>query len=324
MSTYADAALRGFIAALGGFTFVGIGLVALNVIERKTGGRIQSRHGPLHVGWHGTLQTFADLLKLLQKEYIIPRGADRILFQIAPFLSLVPVLLVFLVVPISPGIAALDFNASILIALVFPPLAIFGIMAAGWSSNSRYSLIASLRSAGQLFAYEIPRALAALSVMMMAGSLSLSGIVERQAAVWFIAAQPIAFLIFWFASMAEANRVPFDLTWAESELVSGFFTEYTGMRWAMFFLGEYGALIGGSVLTAVLFLGGWQGPFLPPVLWLLIKVIVLVMLSLWVRWTWPRFRIDQWLAFSWKVLTPIAVANVLVTGALLLYLRGGL
>lgn len=316
-------AIRSIIAAVVGFSFVGMALVVLNWLERKMGGRMQSRHGPFHVGYHGIFQTIADLLKILQKELFIPKGADKFLFLLAPLLVLVPVLVVFLVVPISSNIVALDSSLALLIALVFPGLSSFGVMAAGWASNSKYSLIASLRSIGQIFAYEIPRTLAALSVVMLAGSLSLIDIVEKQGAVWFVAVQPIAFLIFFFASLAEANRVPFDLTWAESELVSGFFTEYTGMRWALFFLGEYGALITSCLLTAILFFGGWSGPFLPPIVWLLIKTFLLIIFSLWVRWTWPRFRIDKWINFSWKGLIPLSVVNLLLTGALMLSLKVG-
>lgn len=323
MNELLSVVLRAAIAAIAGFGIVGIALVILNVVERKTGGRFQSRHGPYHVGWRGSLQTIADLLKLLQKELIIPAGADRFLFKLAPLLALVPVLVVFLVVPLSPGIVAIDSELGLLIALFFPALAIMGIMAAGWASNSKYSLIASLRSAGQLFAFEIPRGFSALSVVMLAGTLSMGELVESQQAVWFILVQPVAFLIFFFASLAEANRVPFDLLWAESELVSGFFTEYTGVRWAMFFFGEYGALVGSSFLTATLFLGGWNGPIFPPVVWLLIKVAVLILISLWIRWTWPRFRIDQWLNFSWKFLTPISILNLILTGTLMLWLGVG-
>lgn len=323
MNLALEVALRAIIAVVLGFSFVGLALVVLNVVERKLGGRFQSRYGPLHVGWHGSLQTVADLLKILQKELIVPSGADPILFRLAPYLSLVPAITVFLAVPISENIVALESNLSLLIVLFLPAISIFGIMTAGWASNSKYSLIASLRSAGQMFAYEIPRTLSALSVVMLVGSLSLTEIVKNQQSIWFLLVQPIAFLIFFFTSLAEANRVPFDLTWAESELVSGFFTEYTGMRWAMFFLAEYGALIGSCFVTVLLFMGGWLGPFLPPVVWLLIKVSILILLSLWFRWTWPRFRIDQWLNFSWKFLVPLSIINLLVTGTLMLGLKVG-
>lgn len=321
--TFFEAAVRGVIAAVVGFSFVGIALVILNWFERKMGGRIQSRYGPMHVGFHGILQTFADLLKLLQKEYIIPEGAHKLLFLAAPFMVLVPAIFVFLVVPFSPQIKAFDFEYSLLFVLSFPSLTSFGILAAGWSSNSKYSLIASLRTVGQMIAYEIPRVLSALSVAAMASSFALVDIVEKQAYIWFVLLQPLAFLIFFFASLAEANRMPFDFTWAESELVSGFFTEYTGMRWALFFLGEYGALVSACLLSALLFFGGWHGPFLPPALWVVIKAAILLIISLWIRWTWPRLRIDQWLRFSWKVLVPLSIINLLATSYLVSLLKAG-
>lgn len=321
--TFSEAAVRGVIAAVVGFSFVGIALVILNWFERKMGGRIQSRYGPMHVGFHGILQTFADLLKLLQKEYIIPEGAHKLLFLAAPFMVLVPAIFVFLVVPFSPQIKAFDFEYSLLFVLSFPSLTSFGILAAGWSSNSKYSLIASLRTVGQMIAYEIPRVLSALSVAAMASSFALVDIVEKQAYIWFVLLQPLAFLIFFFASLAEANRMPFDFTWAESELVSGFFTEYTGMRWALFFLGEYGALVSACLLSALLFFGGWHGPFLPPALWVVIKAAILLIISLWIRWTWPRLRIDQWLRFSWKVLVPLSIINLLATSYLVSLLKAG-
>ncbi len=339
--------IRGAIAAAGGFAFVGIALVILNWFERKMGGRIQSRMGPMHVGFHGLLQTFADLLKLLQKEYVIPDGADRLLFVAAPFAVMIPAIFVFLAVPVHPGIAAIEFPYSLLFVLVFPALSSFGILMAGWASNSKYALIASLRTIGQMISYEIPRTLSALSVVLLAGSFSLTDIVEKQAYMWYGALLPVAFLIFFFASLAEANRMPFDFTWAESELVSGFFTEYTGMRWALFFLGEYGALVSGffteytgmrwalfflgeygalvssCLVASILFFGGWQGPVLPGFLWLIIKTAVLVVFSLWIRWTWPRLRIDQWIRFSWKFLIPISVFNLVAVAALIIYLGVG-
>lgn len=321
--TVFEAAIRGLLAALFGFAFVGIALVILNWFERKMGGRIQSRYGPMHVGFHGILQTFADLLKLLQKEYIIPEGAHRLLFVAAPLMVMIPAIFVFLVLPLSPSIKAFDFDYSLLFILAFPSLSAFGILAAGWASNSKYSLIASLRAVGQMIAYEIPRVLTALSVALVAGSLSLTTIVENQEYIWYFLVQPLGFLIFFFASLAEANRMPFDLTWAESELVSGFFTEYTGMRWALFFLGEYGALVSACLVSSLLFFGGWHGPLLPGVLWVIIKAAVLLVFSLWVRWTWPRLRIDQWLGFSWKVLVPLSVLNLLLTSSWLAAVRAG-
>jgi NADH-quinone oxidoreductase subunit H len=316
--SFAEALIRGAVAAVFGFTFVGIALVILNWFERKMGGRIQSRHGPMHVGFHGILQTFADLLKLLQKEYIIPKGADRLLFITAPLMVLIPAIFVFLVVPFSPKLAAIDFKYSLLFVLIFPALSSFGILAAGWASNSKYSLIASVRTIGQMLSYEIPRTLSALSVAMVAGSFSLVEIVEKQAYIWFFLLQPVAFFLFFFTSLAEANRMPFDFTWAESELVSGFFTEYTGMRWALFFLGEYGALVSSCLVASLLFFGGWYGPLLPGVIWVIIKTAILIVFSLWIRWTWPRLRIDQWIRFSWKFLIPLSIVNLLATAVLIL------
>lgn len=321
--SWGEVALRAVLAAIIGFSFVGIALVILNWFERKMGGRIQSRYGPMHVGFHGILQTFADLLKILQKEYIIPEGANRFLFVSAPFMVLIPAIFVFLVIPFDSKLSAFDFSYSLLFVLVFPALSSFGILAAGWSSNSKYSLIASLRTVGQMLAYEIPRVLSALSVAMIAGSFALTTIVERQSLVWFFLLQPIAFFIFFFASLAEANRMPFDFTWAESELVSGFFTEYTGMRWALFFLGEYGALVSACLVSALLFFGGWHGPFLPPFVWVIIKAAILLVFSLWVRWTWPRLRIDQWLRFSWKFLVPLSIVNLILTAFIVKWLGAG-
>lgn len=318
-----EALLRGSLAALIGFTFVGISLVILNWFERKMGGRIQSRYGPMHVGFHGILQTFADLLKLLQKEYIIPQGANKLLFVAAPFMVMVPAIFVFLVIPFSPELYAFRFEYSLLFVLSFPALASFGILAAGWASNSKYSLIASLRAVAQMISYEIPRLLSALTVALIAGSFAIDTIVERQAYIWFVFLQPIAFLIFFFSSLAEANRMPFDFTWAESELVSGFFTEYTGMRWALFFLGEYGALVAACLVTALIFFGGWYGPIMPSPIWLIIKAALLLIFSLWIRWTWPRLRIDQWMRFSWKVLTPLSIVNLLLTAFLMHWLGVG-
>lgn len=316
--SFTEALIRGAIAAIFGFTFVGIALVILNWFERKMGGRIQSRYGPMHVGFHGILQTFADLLKLLQKEYIIPMGADKLLFMLAPFMVLVPAIFVFLVVPFSPKLVPIDFKYSLLFILIFPALSSFGILAAGWASNSKYSLIASVRTIGQMISYEIPRTLSALSVAMIAGSFSIVEIVEKQSYLWFFLLQPISFFLFFFASLAEANRMPFDFTWAESELVSGFFTEYTGMRWALFFLGEYGALVSSCLVASLLFFGGWYGPIFPGILWVIIKTAVLIVFSLWIRWTWPRLRIDQWIRFSWKFLIPLSIVNLLLTGILIL------
>ncbi len=318
-----NTAFRVVIGGAGAFAFVGASLLVLNWLERKIGGHIQSRLGPYHVGWHGILQTFADVLKLIQKELITPRAAVAWLFLAAPFLAFIPMTYMFLAIPWSPTVYVLDANVAVFLLIAIPGLAAYGILAAGFASGNKYSLIASVRSIGQLFAYELPRTLAVLAVVMMAQTLSAHEMVAAQGRIWFVFVQPIAFLVFFIASLAEANRVPFDLTWAESELVSGFFTEYSGMRWAVFMMLEYGSLLGSCAIATLLFLGGWSGPFLPPLLWFIVKVFGLVLLSLWIRWTLPRVRIDQWLHFSWLVLFPLSIVNVVMTAVLMIWLGLG-
>ncbi len=284
--------------------------------ERKIAARMQIRRGPNRVGPFGIFQTVADTVKLLLKEDITPRTADKAVFGLAPVMVLVTSFMIFLVIPFGKGLVPGDLDVGLVYFLAIGGVAVIGILAGGWSSNNKYSLIGGLRSAAQIVSYEVPAVLSVLAVAMLAGSLKVSSVISAQPAIGFIIFQPIGFILFLVASSAEINRAPFDLPEAESELVSGFITEYSGIRFAYFFLAEYTNLFLAGALAATLFLGGWRGPFLPPVAWFMIKSYAVVFVLMWIRWTFPRLRVDQVMGFAWKVLVPVALANLVITAFL--------
>ena len=308
-------ALVGTIIIFSAVAFIAVMFGVL--LERKISAWMQSRLGPKHVGPQGLLQTVADTIKLLQKENIVPNRADRLIFASAVIVVPLAALLDYVVIPFgvtrSGPLIFRDLNIGVLYFAATSSLVVVGILMAGWGSNNKYALLGGLRSAAQMVTYEIPIGLALVTVALMAGSLSTVTIVNGQARLWYIVAQPVAFLIFLIAAIAEVNRVPFDLVEAESELVAGYFSEYSGMRFALFQLGEYGEMFAMAAMAVTLFLGGWRGPVLPPVLWFVVKLYALIFVFMWVRWTYPRFRIDQMLNFSWKVLIPVSVLNLVVT-----------
>lgn len=293
-------------------------------VERKVVGRMQSRAGPTMVGPAGLLQPVADALKLLQKEVIIPEDSDRWLFTIAPPLTVLFTLATAAVVPFSPDVIAADLDIGVLYVLAFSGLMIFPVWIAGWSSNNKYALLGGMRAVAQGISYAIPLALSALVPVILAGSMSVSEIVRYQIEHgWFFYDLPFTGLVasgmFFLASLAEANRIPFDIPEAESELVAGVTTEYTGMRFGLFYLAEYLHTIIISAVAAALFFGGWDGPWNVPVLWMVLKTTVLFMLIMWVRWSLVRFRADQLMTLCWKWLVPIGLGLVLVSA---LYVYG--
>jgi len=316
LPVFALQVIWGLLVAAVVVAFVLLNVLLLVWLERKVSGDIQSRVGPARVGGRfGLLQTVADAIKLLLKEDIIPARADRWLFVLAPVLVFVPALMVFVVLPFAPSWVPANLDIGVLYAIAISALPALGMIAAGWGSNNKYSLLGGMRAVAQLMAYEVPLVLAVLGVAAYAGTLSTVGIVQAQRHLWFIAhpALVTSFVVFFVAAMAEVNRVPFDLPEAESELVAGYHTEYSGMRFALFFLGEYTYLFFVCAFGATLFLGGWHGPLLPPAVWFVGKTYALILAMMWVRWTLPRLRIDQLLGFGWKVLLPVALANLLFT-----------
>jgi NADH-quinone oxidoreductase subunit H len=284
--------------------------------ERKVAARMQLRRGPNRVGRFGLLQTLADTVKLLIKEDIVPDAADKPVFRAAPFVVLAGTFLLFVVLPFGRGLVAADLNVGLVYFLAVSSLSVIGILAGGWASNNKYSLMGGMRSAAQIVSYEVPAVLTLLSVAMLAGSLRMGDIVQAQPAYGYVVLQPVGFILFLIASNAEINRGPFDLPESDSELVSGFVTEYSGMRFAFFFLAEYTNLFLAGAFAATLFLGGWRGPFLPPLVWFLLKSYLVIFVLVWVRWTFPRLRVDHLMQFSWKVLLPLALLNLLVTAVL--------
>ncbi len=305
---------RMFIGLLGVLALVSVNALVLIWAERKVSAHMQVRLGPMEVGSHGFLQPVVDALKLMSKELLTPEEADKPIFWLAPIVVFLPVLLSFLVVPFSQSIIINDMNVGIILILAFSTLAVLAILMAGWSSNNKYSVLGAIRSVAQNIAYEIPLLITVMSIILMVGSFKLSDIVAAQTGFkWFILVQPLAFILFITCATAETNRAPFDLPEAESELVAGFHTEYSGMRFAVFFLAEYTNMFIASAVGAVLFLGGWHGPYLPGVVWFLIKVYAIIFLMMWFRWTFPRVRFDQLVTFSWKILIPLAFANLLIT-----------
>jgi NADH-quinone oxidoreductase subunit H len=310
-------------------------------VERKVAALLQQRLGPYLVGPKGLLQPLADIVKLMFKEELRPQAADWFLFALAPIISATCAFAAFSVVPFGAEttlfgwvpeglrLQVADVNVAILVVFAIASMSVYGIVLAGWSSNSKYSLLGGLRSSAQMISYELSYGLALASVLVVANSLSLTDIVNRQGGAWwhvlprwFVFVQPVGFLIYMTAGIAETNRAPFDFPEAEQELVAGYHTEYSSMSFAMFFLAEYVNMVTVSAVATDLFLGGWHGPFLPESLgwiWFLIKVAAILFFYVWMRWTLPRYRYDQLMRFGWKVLLPIAVVNLIVTAAGVLY-----
>lgn len=301
--------------------FLSVNALFLVWAERKISARIQLRRGPLHVGFAGMLQTVADAIKLLSKELVVPKQADKFVYLLAPVLVFAPILSAFLIMPLSSSFIIRDLNIGFLFAFSLTNISFIGIFIAGWSSNSKYALLGSMRAVAQNISYEIPLLLSTMGVVLIAQTLKMTELVTAQANIWYIVLQPVAFIIFICSALAEANRAPFDIPEAESELVAGFHTEYSGMRFALFFLGEYSAIFVSSAIAVTLFLGGWRGPLLPGPVWFLIKVYGIVFVIMWIRWTFPRLRSDQLMAFAWKVLIPFAVVNVFLTALALKLFR---
>ena len=299
----------------------------LTLLERRVIALMQSRIGPNRVGPQGLLQPAADALKLMTKEQVIPTSADRILFMIAPVFSLVPALMAYSVIPFGDSITIFgrevalqvsDVNVAVLIILALSSIGVYGIFLGAWASNNKYSLVGGLRSSAQMISYELTLGLVVVAVVLLAGSFSLRDIVLAQSKLPFVLLQPVGFALFLVAALAEINRTPFDLPEAESELVAGYHTEYSGMRFAMYFLGEYANVITVSAMAVLLFLGGWLVPWPSPAwmspLWFTAKVLLVIFFMIWTRGTLPRFRFDQLMLFGWKVLLPVALANIVVTG----------
>jgi len=309
-----------------------IGLVTyVTLLERKFAARMQSRIGPYRVGPHGLLQPIADALKLMMKEDIVPRVADRRVFNLAPVVFLVPCMLIFATIPFAPGLGVADLNIGILFFFAVSSMEIVGLFMAGWGSNNKYALLSAMRAVNQIISYDLPFIFSALVPVLLAGSLKLSDIaLAQQGGPWFwFVFYPVigqlAFIAFVVSTLAAENRVPFDILAAESELVAGFRVEYSGMKFALIQLGEYAHVIGSSMLGAVLFLGAWAGPgpdWLGP-FWLLLKAMFLFLLVTWVRWSFVRIRVDQILALSWKVLLPATLMLLVVTAMVVVWRTGG-
>jgi NADH-quinone oxidoreductase subunit H len=295
--------------------------------ERKLIGRLQVRYGPNRAGRFGLFQPLADLIKLATKEDTVPGSADKTIFLLAPAVVATTAMLIFAVIPFGKGfmfrgmpipMLIADLNVALLFVIALSSLGVYGVALGGWASHSKYSLLGGIRGAAQMISYELSLGLSLVPIVMLARSFSLADIVNAQARYPFILAQPVSFLIFFVSAVAEIKRIPFDLPEAENELVAGYHTEYSGMRFGLFFLGEYITLIVLGGLVAAFFLGGWRGPFLPPLVWFIVKVLAVVFVMIWMRGTLPRLRYDQLMSLGWKVLIPVALLNIMATGAVIL------
>jgi NADH-quinone oxidoreductase subunit H len=315
------------VAFIAGFILLNaiVGMVTyVTLLERKFAARLQSRIGPHRVGPYGLLQPIADAVKLMMKEDLVPRAADRTVFNLAPVIFLIPCLLIFATIPFAPGLGVADLHIGVLFFLAVSSMEIVGLFMAGWGSNNKYALISAMRAVNQIISYDLPFIFAAMVPVLLAGSLKLSDIALAQSGLWFVfypVIGQLAFVAFIIASVAAENRVPFDILEAESELVAGFRVEYSGMKFALIQLGEYAHVLGTSFLGALLFLGAWSGPgpdWLGPA-WFLLKALFIFLLLTWVRWSFIRIRVDQILAISWKLLLPATLLLVIVTAAVVVW-----
>jgi NADH-quinone oxidoreductase subunit H len=298
-------------------------------LERKVVAFMQHRIGPLYAGPYGLLQPVADAIKLIFKEDLVPEKAERFTYALAPIVSFIPAFLVFAVVPFSSNVTMFgyeitgvisDLNIGVLWVFAVGSLGVYGTILAGWSAGSKYSLLGGLRASAQTISYELAYGLSIVGVIIIANTLSMNEIVDQQADWnWFVFRQPLGFVLFFICAVAETNRAPFDLPEAESELVAGFHTEYSSMRFSTFFIGEYAHMIAVGAVGTTLFFGGWHGPFLPPVVWFAIKVFCFIFVYIWLRATLPRFRYDQLMNLGWKVLFPLAVVNTMLTALFVLW-----
>ncbi len=298
--------------------FILMNLIVLVWLERKFSAFFQQRRGPNRLGPAGFLQFPVDIVKVLGKEDIIPANADKTVFKIASTCLFITTILAWAVIPLGDGVILADLNIGLFYFLAIGSTATVSLMMGGFSSNNKYSLIGGMRTVAQMISYEIPMIFSLLGVVMMVGSLRLSDVVAAQQNMWFIVPQAIAFLVYFVATVAETNRGPFDLAEGEQELVAGYFTEYSGIRYAIWMIAEYGNLVAVSTIASIMFLGGWNAPFgltfIPGFVWLLLKIYFMIFLFMWVKWTYPRIRIDHLMHFGWKFLIPVSLANILVTG----------
>lgn len=308
-------------------TIIGVLIVALSIasgliwLERRLLALWQDRYGPNRVGPFGLLQVVADMIKIFTKEDWIPPFADKPVFVLAPAIIVVTVLMTFAVLPIAPGIIVTNLNIGLLFFLAMSSLGVYSVALAGWSSDNKYSLLGGLRAAAQMISYEVFMGLSLMGVVVLAGSFDLAKIVEAQRKMWFVIPQFLGFVLFLIAGIAETRRLPFDLPEAESELIAGYHSEYSGMKFGMFFVGEYLGVTLISALIAVLFFGGWLGPWLPPLVWFFIKMFLFICFFVLLRASLPRPRFDQLMSWGWKMMLPLALANTLITGAAMLAFR---
>jgi NADH-quinone oxidoreductase subunit H len=319
-AAYLIPALVGIIIII---AFILIMVIVFIYIERRLLARFQIRLGPNRFGPEGIFQPIATALKVLLKEDVVPDRADKVIHFIAPLVVFIPIMLIFAVIPIHEGAIFTDLNVGIVYVVAISSISTVGIFMAGWASNNKYALIAAMRTIGQMISYEFPIVLSILGVVLLAGSLSMNQIVAAQDIPFFLM-QPLGFAIFFIGALAEMNRCPFDLLEADSEIVAGYHTEYSGMKFAMFYLGEYGHTVVHSAIIATIFLSGWRGPVLPPIIWLLIKMIIVFFVIVWIRSTIPRLRVDQLMSFAWKGLLPMAIINLFLVAVEKLWLPAGM
>ncbi|MCL4531918.1 MAG: NADH-quinone oxidoreductase subunit NuoH [Actinobacteria bacterium] len=318
LPTWVAAAIMALIAIVAALVFLIVVVMLETYLERRVLARMQDRWGPNRVGPWGLLQPIADVLKLLMKEDIRPNVADKWVFFLAPCIVLIPSVLAYAVIPFGHGMQVADINIGLLFLLALGSIPTIGVVLAGWGSANKYSVLGGMRAAAQMISFEIPLLLSLISPILIVGSLSMVDIVKSQTHIWYIVVQPVAFLIYYISGLAEGNRSPFDIPEAESELVAGYHIEYSGMRWALFFLAEYMNAFTVAAIATTVFLGGWQPlpllSFIPGYFWFTIKAGLLFISMIWVRASLPRLRVDQLMAFNWKVLVPISLANLVITG----------